>query len=141
MHNIYKHRYPADESNSGYKTDYAYVSTRAYQSFVSSFKNHLYGLAQKPSYSDFAYRINREGKKNVKGYSEPALDYGHNESKMGDRTAGSYDVVLPDGRRQIVTYYVDGNSGFVADVRYEPAYKATNEPTYGTTATPSYKRI
>ncbi|KAK3876517.1 hypothetical protein Pcinc_018708 [Petrolisthes cinctipes] len=45
-------------------------------------------------------------------------DFGQQESRDGDNTQGSYYVQLPDGRRQTVTYYVDGDSGFVADVKY-----------------------
>jgi hypothetical protein len=46
-------------------------------------------------------------------------DFGHWESRDGDRTDGYYHVVLPDGRTQRVTYYVDGDSGYVAQVAYE----------------------
>merc|ERR1712055_488510 len=46
-------------------------------------------------------------------------DFGQEESRDGDRTEGSYYVHLPDGRLQKVTYYVDGDSGFVAEVSYE----------------------
>ncbi|XP_071749607.1 cuticle protein 19.8-like [Lepeophtheirus salmonis] len=35
--------------------------------------------------------------------------------------SGSYKVVLPDGRMKIVTYTVEGDSGFVADVQFEAA--------------------
>uniref|UniRef100_A0A0K2UZ19 Cuticular protein hypothetical 5 [Bombyx mori] n=1 Tax=Lepeophtheirus salmonis TaxID=72036 RepID=A0A0K2UZ19_LEPSM len=35
--------------------------------------------------------------------------------------SGSYKVVLPDGRMKIVTYTVEGDSGFVADVQFEEA--------------------
>nr|XP_040581130.1 larval cuticle protein A2B-like [Lepeophtheirus salmonis] len=35
--------------------------------------------------------------------------------------SGSYKVVLPDGRMKIVTYTVEGDSGFVADVQFEDA--------------------
>ncbi|XP_063601342.1 pro-resilin-like [Penaeus indicus] len=46
-------------------------------------------------------------------------DFGHQESRDGDDTQGSYYVQLPDGRLQKVTYYVDGDSGYVAEVSYE----------------------
>ncbi|XP_042227219.1 pro-resilin-like [Homarus americanus] len=46
-------------------------------------------------------------------------DFGHQESRDGDNTKGSYSVQLPDGRLQTVTYYVDGDSGYVAEVKYE----------------------
>ena len=51
------------------------------------------------------------------GYSRN--DFGHQESRDGDFTEGSYYVQLPDGRLQTVKYYVDGDSGFVAEVNYE----------------------
>ncbi|XP_066948247.1 pro-resilin-like isoform X1 [Macrobrachium rosenbergii] len=46
-------------------------------------------------------------------------DFGHQESRDGDHTQGSYYVQLPDGRLQKVTYFVDGDSGYVAEVSYE----------------------
>ena len=74
-------------------------------------------------------------------------NFGHQESNDGKVTTGSYRVALPDGRTQIVTYKVDGYSGFVADVVYEgvakypeysaPAYKAAAYPAAAYTA-PAY---
>ncbi|XP_063600981.1 pro-resilin-like [Penaeus indicus] len=46
-------------------------------------------------------------------------EFGHQETRDGDLTQGSYYVQLPDGRLQTVKYYVDGDSGYVAEVNYE----------------------
>ncbi|XP_042242112.1 pro-resilin-like [Homarus americanus] len=46
-------------------------------------------------------------------------DFGHQEARDGDDTQGLYYVQLPDGRRQTVTYNVDGDSGYIADVKYD----------------------
>jgi len=46
-------------------------------------------------------------------------DFGQQESRDGDYTQGSYYVLLPDGRLQKVTYSVNGDSGYVAEVSYE----------------------
>ena len=45
--------------------------------------------------------------------------YGHQEARDGDDTQGSYYVQLPDGRLQKVTFHVDGDNGYVANVEYE----------------------
>merc|ERR1711890_37932 len=47
------------------------------------------------------------------------VDFGANENREGYNTAGSYYVQLPGGRLQRVTYTVQGDDGFVADVAYE----------------------
>ena len=49
-----------------------------------------------------------------------ANEFGQEEARSGYNIDGGYTVLLPDGRKQIVTYNVaDAYSGYVADVRYE----------------------
>ncbi|KAG7164046.1 Pro-resilin-like 177 [Homarus americanus] len=74
----------------------------------------------------------------VKDYN--GNDFGHQESRDGYNTEGNYYVQLPDGRLERVNYYVNGDSGFVAQVEYEgeaqyPAYQPS--PSYG--PSPSYQ--
>lgn len=38
------------------------------------------------------------------------------------RVDGSYSVLLPDGRLMTVSYYVDGESGFVPTITFEENY-------------------
>ena len=47
------------------------------------------------------------------------VSFNQQENRDGYNTQGSYSVALPDGRTQTVTYYVDGDSGYVAEVNYE----------------------
>ncbi|XP_042239650.1 cuticle protein 21-like [Homarus americanus] len=67
-------------------------------------------------------------------------DFGHQETRDGYDTQGSYYVLLPDGRLQKVDYTVNGDSGFVAEVTFEgdtkypapqPSYTPAPAPTYG----------
>jgi len=49
----------------------------------------------------------------------------HTEEKKEDaptRTEGEYKVWLPDGRLMVVSYYVDGESGFVPTITFEDGY-------------------
>nr|XP_027234371.1 cuticle protein 7-like [Penaeus vannamei] len=74
--------------------------------------------------------------------SYSANHFGHNEDRDGYNTQGSYYVQLPDGRLQKVTYYVNGDSGYVAEVSYEgqaqyPAYHAAPSYSPAPTYTPA----
>lgn len=64
-------------------------------------------LLQAPQPYSFGYEVN-DGNNN----------YGHQQESDGSVTTGSYRVLLPDGRTQIVNFRADKN-GYVADVKYE----------------------
>ena len=74
-------------------------------------------------------------------------DFGHQETSDGKVVTGSYNVALPDGRTQIVNYQVKGESGYIADVKYEgepkhpkPAYPKHHEPAYPKHHEPAYPK-
>lgn len=69
------------------------------------------------------------------------VDFGHQESRKGHHTQGSYHVRLPDGRLQRVAYTVTGDSGFRARVFYEDAAKYHSSETSVNTVTSSYDLI
>ncbi|XP_037087828.1 pro-resilin-like [Pollicipes pollicipes] len=61
---------------------------------------------------------------------EPAYgnNYGHAEESDGVVTQGEYRVLLPDGRTQIVTYQVEGGSGYQAQVTYDGEPQFADSP-------------
>ena len=87
---------------------------------------------QAPQPYSYSYAVKDEASYN---------DYAHEETSDGKVVTGSYRVLLPDGRTQIVTYKAD-SYGYTADVKYEgyakpyeykpaayaPSYKAAAYP-------------
>lgn len=66
-----------------------------------------------PASYDFAYDVQD---------SAVSLDFGHNEKRKDDRVSGSYHVLLPDGRMQLVEYEA-GSEGYKPQVSLEsPKY-------------------
>lgn len=49
------------------------------------------------------------------------LDFGHQESRDGDVATGEYNVLLPDGRKQVVQYEAD-SEGYKPKISYEGSY-------------------
>ena len=63
------------------------------------------------------------------------------ETADGKAVSGSYQVALPDGRVQTVTYTADHYNGYIADVKYEgtPVYpKYEPKPAYHPAPKPGY---
>merc|ERR1712168_1590428 len=73
---------------------------------------------------DFAYAVKDDYSGN---------DFAHDENSDGDVTSGSYRVLLPDGRTQIVTFTADHHNGYQAEVTYEgeATYPAAKPAGYG----------
>ncbi|KAG7156881.1 Pro-resilin-like 152, partial [Homarus americanus] len=70
-----------------------------------------------PAYYDFSYTVN-----DYDPYSSQ-VDFGHQETREGVRTSGSYHVLLPDTRIMKVEYYVD-------DTGFHPIYTYEGEAVY-----------
>ena len=56
------------------------------------------------------------------------VNFGANEERDGYVASGQYNVLLPDGRVQTVSYSVNGDGGYVADVQYSGTPKVA--PAY-----------
>merc|ERR1739838_16115 len=109
--------YQAPQEDS---SEEVYASSSSEESYSAPSEEELgYG----PAKYDFDWSVKDEYSGN---------DFGQEESRDGDRTEGSYYVNLPDGRLQKVAYYVEGDSGFVAEVTYEGAaqYPESSEESY-----------
>ncbi|CAH0702535.1 unnamed protein product [Spodoptera exigua] len=50
--------------------------------------------------------------------AQTGTKFGHSEQRDGDLATGEYNVVLPDGRRQVVEYEA-GLQGYMPQIRYE----------------------
>lgn len=61
-----------------------------------------------PAKYNFGYQVN----------DNYGNDYSHQESRSGAKTRGSYSVLLPDGRKQIVEYEAD-EAGYRPKITYE----------------------
>ncbi|XP_019889955.1 pro-resilin isoform X2 [Ooceraea biroi] len=86
---------------------------------AENFKN---GGNDGESYNDNAQKENNEPTKYEFSYSvkdeRSGSNYGHMETREGDRIQGEFNVLLPDGRKQIVEYEAD-QDGFKPQIRYE----------------------
>ncbi|XP_050429643.1 pro-resilin-like [Adelges cooleyi] len=65
----------------------------------------------KPEPYEYEYKVDDQPSGNYYGQNEIGKDTG--------RVEGSYFVLLPDGRLMTVSYYVDGESGFVPKITFQ----------------------
>ncbi|XP_068209982.1 pro-resilin-like [Palaemon carinicauda] len=87
----------------------------------SSEENSFESYESSEAKYSFNYAVKDESSEN---------DFGHQETRDGDDTQGSYYVHLPDGRLQTVKYYVDGDSGYVAEVSYQGEARFPDSASY-----------
>ncbi|XP_050728932.1 pro-resilin-like isoform X2 [Eriocheir sinensis] len=91
----------------------ASASAESFERFVPRYRSAESGSDESYESSeakyDFQWAVNHPPSRN---------DFGQREGRDGDDTQGVYTVALPDGRRQTVTYHVDGDDGYIADVKY-----------------------
>lgn len=60
-----------------------------------SFANFIF-IKQEPAKYEFSYQVDD---------SPSGLSFGHSEMRDGDFTTGQYNVLLPDGRKQVRKFY------------------------------------
>lgn len=68
--------------------------------------------------------------------------YGHQQASDGSVTTGTYRVLLPDGRTQIVDFTADKQNGYVANVKYYEQQKVASiykKPSSVVNKSPNYK--
>lgn len=92
-----------------------------------------YGNGQNDYASNEPARYNFEY--NVQDY-QSGNDFGHMETRDGDRTTGRYYVLLPDGRKQVVTYEADQN-GYRPTITYEQTNQGNQGGGYNANAQPA----
>ncbi|XP_075213992.1 uncharacterized protein LOC142320192 [Lycorma delicatula] len=87
------------------------TSSPVFSDGVAKYSTNQYDAHSDPVNYEFAYSVLDV---------QSGTDFGHQESRQGDAAWGSYTVILPDGRRQVVEYEADHN-GYRPRVRYEHA--------------------
>ncbi|KAL1124723.1 hypothetical protein AAG570_001346, partial [Ranatra chinensis] len=89
--------------------------------------SRTYGYGGQDDYSepanyDFSYEVSAP---------QDYQSFGHEETRRGDLTRGTYHVLLPDGRRQVVEYTAD-REGYKPTISYEEsAGYGSNGNKYG----------
>lgn len=72
-------------------------------------------MLQEPAKYEFSYQVDDD---------EYGTHFGHSEQRDGDVATGEYNVLLPDGRKQVVEYEAD-QDGYKPQIRYEGLLSAS----------------
>lgn len=95
--------------SSPFHVSYLYIVT-LYKT-VAHYVMHLHdAFSVKQMPYEFRYGVQDKYKGN---------DFGHEEQSNGNSVTGRYYVLLPDGRRQVVSYTADHQRGYIATITYE----------------------
>jgi len=95
----------ASSSPQGYQENY-FPQSKVVDLSGDQLQNVAVEENEIPNY-DFKYQIHGGGN-----------FFGHQETRREYQTQGQYHVLLPDGRRQVVSYYVD-DKGYHPTITYE----------------------
>ncbi|XP_068210680.1 cuticle protein 19-like [Palaemon carinicauda] len=134
---------PSRSSRPGAAFAVPQVQRPSFDSFENSFERSF----ERPSFERFSGRDSDESFEPAKynfrlGVHDDSTSasFEHQEARDEDETQGSYTVQLPDGRRQTVRYFVNGDSGYVAEVTYEgeARYPDSDESREYSAPRPSY---
>ncbi|KAJ8708081.1 hypothetical protein PYW08_010447 [Mythimna loreyi] len=102
-----------EHSGAGYDNNAAAFARNALEESISE-----------PANYNFGYMVN--------DYQE-GTDFGHHEERQEERAQGEYHVVLPDGRKQTVSYEAD-ERGFKPQISYEDSEDLARAGGYGSNA-------
>ncbi|KAG7166346.1 Pro-resilin-like 27 [Homarus americanus] len=114
-------QFPRDNTTSNMNTKILILLGVAALAAADSRSRETFSYQAPRAYSDESFE-STEAKYNYQWAvsDDPSRnEFNHQEARENDNAEGSYYVHLPDGRVQRVTYRVDGDSGYVAEVNYE----------------------
>ncbi|XP_063543218.1 pro-resilin-like [Cydia strobilella] len=97
---------------------------QGYDHNAAAFGRNALEESGEPANYNFGYMVND---------FEEGTDFGHHEERQDERAEGEYHVVLPDGRKQTVSYEAD-ERGFKPHISYEDTDASARSGGYDSNA-------
>ncbi|XP_063630412.1 pro-resilin-like [Cydia splendana] len=97
---------------------------QGYDHNAAAFGRNAHEESEEPANYNFGYMVND---------FEEGTDFGHHEERQDERAEGEYHVVLPDGRKQTVSYEADEH-GFKPHISYEDTDASARSGGYDSNA-------